>query len=125
VIKNKALIFVYNASSGVNNSLLDSVQKLLKPESYECKLCELTFGVISENKTWKAFRKQSDMEMIFLHKEEYQKKFKSKFEQLYDLPVVLYQDNYDLSLVIGKEELNQIEEVEILIEKIKARVDLN
>jgi hypothetical protein len=125
VIKNKALIFVYNASSGVNNSLLDSVQKLLKPESYECKLCELTFGVISENKKWKAFRKQSDMEMIFLHKEEYQKKFKSKFEQLYDLPVVLYQDNYDLSLVIGKEELNQIEEVEILIEKIKARVDLN
>ncbi len=125
MIKNKALIFVYNASSGVNNSLLDSVQKLLKPESYECKLCELTFGVISENKKWKAFRKQSDMEMIFLHKEEYQKKFKSKFEQLYDLPVVLYQDNYDLSLVIGKEELNQIEEVEILIEKIKARVDLN
>jgi hypothetical protein len=125
VIKNKALIFVYNASSGVNNSLLDSVQKLLKPESYECKLCELTFGVISENKTWKAFRKQSDMEMIFLHKEEYRRKFKSKFEQLYDLPVVLYQDNYDLSLVIGKEELNQIEEVEILIEKIKARVDLN
>ncbi|MBZ9651929.1 GTPase [Psychroflexus montanilacus] len=125
MVRNKSLIFVYNANAGFSNALLDSAHKVLNPNTYECKLCELTFGVISENKKWKAFRKQSDMEMIFLHKDEYQKKFKSKFEKLYDLPVVLFQDNYELSLVIGKDELNQIEDVELLIEKIKSRVQLN
>lgn len=125
MVRNKSLIFVYNANAGFSNALLDSAHKVLNPNTYECKLCELTFGVISENKKWKAFRKQSDMEMIFLHKDEYQKKFKSKFEKLYDLPVVLFQDNYELSLVIGKDELNKIEDVELLIEKIKSRVQLN
>ncbi|MBZ9627958.1 GTPase [Psychroflexus sp. CAK57W] len=120
--KNKALIFVYNANSGVHNSLLDSVHKILSPKTYECNLCELTFGAISENRKWKAFRKKSDIEMVFLHKKEYQRKFKSKFEKLYDLPVILYQDNYDLSLLMGKDELNQIEKVETLIEKIKSRI---
>ncbi|MFD0933501.1 GTPase [Psychroflexus salinarum] len=120
--KNKAIIFVYNANSGVNNSLLDTAHKFLNPKTYECKLCELTFGLISEKRKWKAFRKQSDIEMVFLHKDEYRRKFKSKFEKLYDLPVILYQDNYDLSLLMGKDELNQIEETETLIEKIKSRV---
>lgn len=120
--KNKALIFVYNANSGVHKSFLDSIHKILSPKTYECNLCELTFGVISENRKWKAFRKQSDIEMVFLHKDEYQRKFKSKFEKLYDLPVILYQDNYDLSLLMGKDELNQIEDIDILIDKIKSRI---
>lgn len=120
--KNKALIFVYNANSGAKNALLDSAHKVLSPKTYECRLCELTFGLISENKKWKAFRKSSDIEMIFLHKDEYQKNFKSKFEQLYDLPVILHQDNYDLSLLMSKGELNQIEDVEVLIQKIKSRL---
>lgn len=120
--KNKALIFVYNANAGVNNSLLDSVHKILSPKTYECRLCELTFGIVSENRKWKKFRKESDIEMIFFHKDEYKRKFKSKFEKLYDLPVILYQDNYDLSLMIGKDELNQIEDVDTLIHKIKSSV---
>ncbi|NEV93764.1 GTPase [Psychroflexus sp. YR1-1] len=120
--KNKALIFVYNANAGVSNSLMDSVHKILSPKTHECNLCELTFGLVSEHKKWKAFRKQSDIDMRFLHKDEYRSTFKSKFEKLHELPVILYQDNYDLSLFMGNDELNQIEEVETLIQKIKSRL---
>lgn len=120
--KNKALIFVYNSNSGFGNALLDSAHKVVSPKTYKCKLCKLTFGVISENKKWKAFRATMDMEMIFLHKNKYQEKFKSKFQKLHDLPVVLLQDNYDLSVLIGNKEFNQIEDVEVLIEKIKERL---
>lgn len=120
--KNKALIFVYNANSGFKNALLESAHKVLSPKTYNCKLCKLTFGVISENRKWKAFREQSDIEMIFLHKDEYQNKFKSKFENLQELPVILYQDNYDLSTLIGKDELNQIEDIDTLIDSIKSRL---
>lgn len=120
--KNKALFFVYNANSGLNNALLDSAHKLLSPKTYDCKLCQLTYGLWTENKKWKAFREQSPVEMIFLHKDEYTKTFKSKFESLYDLPVILYQDNYDLSLIMSKDELNEIEEVDTLISKIESRL---
>jgi hypothetical protein len=119
---NKALIFVYNANSGAKHTLLDSLHKVFSPKTYECNLCELTYGVISENRKWKAFRKNSDIEMTFLHKDEYQKKFKSKFEKLYDLPAVMYQDNYELSLLVGKDEINEITDVDVLIEKIKSRL---
>jgi hypothetical protein len=120
--KNKALIFVYNANPGAGNAFLDSIQKVFSPKTYDCRLCQLTYGVIAENRTWKAFRKKSDVEMIFLHKDEYQKSFKSKFESLYELPVVLYQDNYDLSLMVSKDEFDQIDDVEELIYKIESRL---
>lgn len=120
--KNKALFLVYNANSGFDNALLDSAHKIFSPKTYDCRLCQLTFGVISENKKWKKFRQQSPIEMIFLHKDEYQEKFRSKFEKLYDLPVILHQDNYDLSVLMAKDELNQIEDIDTLIEKIKSRL---
>ena len=120
--KNKALIFVYNANPGVENAFLDSIKKIFRPETYDCRLCQLTYGVISENRRWKAFKKESDIEMVFLHKDEYRRSFKSKFEDLYDLPVVLYQDNYDLSLMVSHKELDEIENVEELIQKIKSRL---
>lgn len=120
--QNKALIFVYNAESGKRNALLDSAHKLLNPQTYSCRLCDLTYGLFSEKTTWKKFRKNTDIETIFLHKDEYQKNFKSKFEALYQLPVILYQDNYDLSLLMSSTELNQIETVDILIDKIQSRI---
>ena len=113
---------MYNAESGNRHALLDTAHKLLNPQTYYCRLCDLTYGLLSENRTWKKFRKNSDIEMVFLHKDEYQKKFKSKFEALYDLPVILYQYNYDLGLLMSNTELNQIENVEVLIDKIQSRL---
>ncbi len=113
---------MYNANKGAGSGLMGSLHKAISPKTYECNLCRLTHGVFAEKKAWRNFRKRSEVEMIFLHKEEYQDKFKSKFESLYDLPVILYQDNYDLSVMVKKEELNQMEEVETLIEKLETRL---
>jgi len=37
-------IFVYNADSGPINGLKDYFHKIIKPETYECNLCAVTFG---------------------------------------------------------------------------------
>ena len=60
--------------------------------------------------------------MNFLHKDEYQKLFKSKFEKLYDLPVILFQDNYELSVLVGKEELSEMKDVKTLIDTVQSRL---
>jgi len=49
------LIFVYNANSGAINALLDSAHKIISPQTYDCKLCELTYGVFKEDEEWLRF----------------------------------------------------------------------
>ena len=77
------LIFVYNADSGVRNALLDSMHKVLSPSTYECNLCDITFGLFSEKVNWKEFRLQFPMEMEFLHRDEFSKGYASKLGKNY------------------------------------------
>ncbi len=42
----KALIFVYNADSGLLNAINDGILKIVSPSTYQCSLCSLTFGVV-------------------------------------------------------------------------------
>jgi hypothetical protein len=37
-----SLVFVYNADSGVFNTLSDIAHKIFSPETYACNLCALT-----------------------------------------------------------------------------------
>ena len=77
--KMQKLLFVYNANSGTRNAILDSMHKVFSPKTYNCKLCDITFGVFSENKTWRRFREDNQHQMVFLHKDEFAKGYKSKF----------------------------------------------
>ena len=108
------LIFVYNADSGLMNTLMDIGHKAISPQTYDCNLCGLTFGVLSEHKQWKKFREASDKEMEFLHRDEFEKKYEKKF----DYPVILKQDE-DLKVAIPKTELNQIKTLDELISQVQ------
>ena len=108
------LIFVYNADSGLMNTLMDIGHKALSPQTYECNLCGLTFGLVSEHKQWKQFREKSDTEMEFLHRDEFEKKYGQKF----DYPLILQQES-DLKVAIAKPELNKIKTLDELIDRVK------
>ena len=119
---HKKLIFIYNANSGTWNSVLDSAHKILKPESYSCKLCAVTYGLAGEKKAWKNYRKSSNFDMEFYHKDEFLNTFASKYLLKFDFPAVLYAENVDLQVLISAEEFNEISSVEKLIEIIENRV---
>ena len=74
-----------HADSGFLNSLLDIGHKIINPQTYECNLCNLTFGNFVENKKWKDFRKSTDIDLEFLHRDEFEEKYNAK----YDCPVIL------------------------------------
>lgn len=112
------LIFVYNADSGLKNAIKDSAHKILSPKTYQCKLCELTYGPFKEKKKWKAFRKDSNVEMKFLHAAEFEKLYKSKFRPSFTLPVVLIENQYDLDILISHKGLDELKTVDDLIDKI-------
>jgi hypothetical protein len=133
------LIFVYNANSGKLNSLLDSAHKIVSPTTYECTLCHLTFGVFKENELWARFRESatntnSSLQLEFLHKDEFEKQYWSKWLPKYSYPIILsltddvqdYNDgfgtNSGMDIFLNTKELNQITETEILMETIHKKI---
>lgn len=106
------LIFVYNANSGTINSLLDSAHKIISPQTYDCKLCDLTYGVFKENDEWLRFRESinknntpassdsrdanNNITLEFLHKDEFNNKYWSKWLPKYDFPIILSANESDM-----------------------------
>ena len=119
--KTKKFVFIYNAASGLRNALLDSAHKIISPKTYSCRLCDITFGVFKEHTVWKNFRKTNGLEMEFLHKDEFQKQYASKFGYAYTFPIVLVQSDYDLEVLITTEELNELKAPQDLIDLISTR----
>lgn len=108
------IVFVYNADSGLISTLMDIGHKIINPETYSCNLCSLTFGNFKENSRWKEFREKSSAEMVFLHRDEFEGKYKRSF----NYPVILKETDGILEIAISKEELENFEDIEKLIEAV-------
>jgi len=115
------LIFIYNADSGLRNALMDGAHKALSPNTYQCNLCDLTYGVIKERKAWKKFREEAEWSMEFLHKDEFKKQYASKFGHKFEFPIVLIGLDDELQVFISSRELNELETMEALINLINKR----
>jgi len=116
------LIFIYNADSGLRNLIIDGAHKILSPSTYECKLCEITYGAFTENNVWKKFRTESDLQMEFLHKDEFKKQYASKFGHKFTFPIVLAEAENGLEVLINTVEMNQLRDAERLIDLIISRI---
>lgn len=108
------LIFVYNADSGMVNTVKDIGQKLFSPQTYDCFLCSLTHGTFRENPKWKDFRSSSNTEMEFLHRDE----FEERYDMTMEYPVILRKTN-SIEAVIAKEELASYSSLDHLIDAVK------
>ena len=110
------LLFIYNANSGKLNGLFDIGHKLLSPSTYQCSLCALTHDVFKENTTWKNFRAESQFQMEFYHKDEFETKFPTV---KLNYPTVLKLEMTQFTTVLTPDILTEISSVDTLIEKLK------
>jgi len=115
------LLFVYNANAGKRNALADSLQKLLSPDSYQCALCSLTHSVFSQRPKWKRFTRSEDIQFTFLHKDEFEQQYRSKWLPRYSFPVILTDHKGQLEIFANNEEINALEDTNALINLVKAR----
>jgi hypothetical protein len=121
-MEKQKLLFIYNANSGARNAILDSAHKIFSPNTYQCSLCDLTFGVFTENKSWKKFKSNAGLSMEFLHKDEFSRKYKSKFGYKFSFPIVLVETNDRLEVFITTKELDALNNVENLIKIVQGRI---
>ena len=110
------IVFVYNADAGFLNSILDAGHKVISPKTYDCNLCAITFGLVSEKKEWRIFRESSEDEFEFLHRDEFEKKYKEKREY----PIVLtINESNGLDELISAKNLNAMKSLDDLIQALK------
>ncbi|NAS29465.1 GTPase [Flavobacteriaceae bacterium R38] len=117
------LIFIYNANSGKLNEYLDIAHKIISPKTYQCHLCDITHGTFKVRPAWKKFREETDIAMEFLHIDEYESKYKSKFQHAFTYPIILIQEDSDLQVFMSTEEINKLETVEELMGVIEVRAE--
>ena len=62
--------------------------------------------------------------MEFLHIDEFQKKYASKFGYKYTFPIVLWEDEGEMGIFISTEELDRVQNAEELIALIEERFEV-
>lgn len=112
-------IFVYNADSGVINTVKDIGHKLFNPQTYDCFLCSLTHGTFRENPEWREFCDNIDCEMIFLHRDE----FEQSYQESMEYPVVL-KENDSLEVAISREQLASYASLDNLMDAVKQQIEV-
>ncbi|MDH5571898.1 MAG: hypothetical protein OEY89_09045 [Gammaproteobacteria bacterium] len=97
------LIFVYNADSGLFNTVTDIAHKILSPKTYSCHLCALTHSYFSVRDNWVKFLEKLAIECEFLHRDEFQEKYRVLVT---DLPVIYISHTDQLEMLLDKAEID-------------------
>ena len=113
------LVFVYNADSGLVNTLLDIGHKIVSPQTYSCNLCAITHSTFKMRDEWKQFVEQLGCPVEFLHRDELKNKY--GLEGI-PLPVIFRKTDAGLREFIGCEEINRCHSLAELERLVRERL---
>ena len=116
----ECLVFIFNADSGAINSIKDFFHKMVKPSTYECNLCAVTFGNFGMKKDWKEYiaEVEEDINTEFLHRDEFEEYYPQVKNAKY--PSAYYRKGDELKLFISQEEMDSMgsmDELKDLVDK--------
>ncbi len=115
-----AIIFVYNADSGVFAGIKDLVHKSVSPKTYGCNLCGLTYGGVSMKQDWKEFIKSLPVKVTFFHKDEFTKLYPQYTTVTY--PMAFKKTGRVLREFISTDEINKQKSLEQLMQLVKEKI---
>jgi hypothetical protein len=116
---NRALVFVYNADSGLFNTLTDIAHKALSPQTYQCNLCALTHSTFGMRKDWKRFLETLDVPLEFLHADELSARHGVSGVAL---PAIFKSVGESLEPLIGADAINACRTLDDLKQLIQGRL---
>lgn len=113
-----SLVFVYNADSGLFNTLTDIAHKMFLPDTYSCNLCKITHNNFNIKRKWKDFTEHFDVDFEFLHRDEFLSQYAMQDALL---PCIFIKENNALSEWISADDINNCKSVEQLADLIRDR----
>ena len=110
------LVFVYNADSGLFNTMADIGHKIFSPGTYACDLCALTHGYFSERREWRTFIESLAIPCEFLHRDEFVRVFPEQKALAY--PIVLLVTQNEQHICLSREDLAACDSLDTLKQAI-------
>jgi len=113
--KTDTIVFVYNADSGLFNLVSDMAHKIISPETYNCQLCMLTHGHFGMRDQWNDFLKTLGVNLEFLHRDEFIKKY---HEHSDELPALFLVRDNTLSVLVSANKIIGCSTMDKLIHEV-------
>lgn len=114
------LILVYNADSGVTNMVKDAMWKVVRPSTYPCSLCALTYGWVSMHGSWRRFLDRLPHAKVFHHKDDFALAFPN--HQVALPAILLAPADGAPEVLVSAAELDALPDLDALIALVDARL---
>ncbi|MDJ0979188.1 MAG: hypothetical protein QNI87_11735 [Erythrobacter sp.] len=125
-LQRPRLICVYNADTGLIEALKHAVHKAVRPETYPCSLCALTYGAVSMRGDWKRFWRSLDADVDFYHRDDFTRDFPALGTggaRQVALPVILVSEaGEEPRVAVSSEELDAMADVDELMARVGERL---
>ncbi len=115
------LILVYNADSGLLNAAKDAMWKVMRPATYPCSLCALTYGWVSMRRRWRRFLAGLPQAKVFHHRDDFARAFPGQ-----DVPlpaILLAEGEGGPQVLVSATELDALPDLAALIALVAARLE--
>jgi hypothetical protein len=114
----KRLVFVYNADSGLLNTLGDIWVRVVRPADYDCALCLLTYGARGMDQRWRRFTRSLGMPVTFLHRDEFREQFDTSPLRDVELPAAVLEDRGALVQVVPAGQVRAAADLDRLMDAV-------
>jgi hypothetical protein len=114
------LILVYNADSGLLNAAKDAVWKVVRPTTYPCSLCALTYGWVSMHGRWRRYLARLPQAKVFHHKDDLALAFPGVTVAL--PAILLAERDAPPQVLVSAAELDALPDLAALIALVAARL---
>lgn len=127
----RKLIFVYNANAGGPlTGLKDTLHKTFRKSTYQCNLCQVTFGAFGMKKDWKNFINDLDNPVEFMKKDKFKFEFlhRDEFEDKYVIenakfPSAYIEKENGLEVFINQDEMKAIKTIDELKDLVNKKLE--
>ena len=111
------LLVVYNADSGILNALGHAVHKLVKPETYPCSLCAITYGAVSMHNDWRRFLQSLKLDVVFHHRDDFEAAYPGHGIAL--PAIVMAEEGGKLQVLVSARELDALADTNALKDRLE------
>ena len=112
------IFFVYNSHDDIYTIFTDTIHKTIKPATYSCQLCKLTYNTFNKKKKWESFLSNLKYESVFLYRDD---EFIRK-KNISEFPIILFGSSDELQVLLSKEDINKNRSLDELINMIHIRL---
>ena len=115
------LHFVYNVEATPQALVRDFVHRLTDPDTYPCRLCDLTYGRFVKKPGWQMFVWSLPVKSSFYTRDGFVRKFPGLRD--YTFPAVFAEDaSGELTTFLSADEMASLRTLEALENKVQSRL---